>query len=102
MGCLPVLPANQLRLMVDLAMDYSDCSRAFTLLLGRCDETATDIVSKFTPAYRVEVDDSKGAPRVITLAAPAQVIPEIVRELAKENIAVYQVTPLAGGEIPSP
>ena len=52
---------------------------------------AIQIIAKYAFEYRV-VDSDKGArSNIISLLAPVQAIPDIVRSLTQKNIGIYQV-----------
>lgn len=74
-----------------LAMDYTPTSREVVLVLGECGETSLRVIAQFTSNYQLLSSTGGRRPRVVVLNAPAQIIPEIVRGLALEHVAIYQV-----------
>ena len=87
-GCLSERQIENFR---DITQDYSERSRSFILVLGECDEMAIQIIAKYAFEYRV-VDSDKGArSSIVSLLAPVQAIPDIVRSLTQKNIGIYQV-----------
>ena len=85
------LMGSQIKNYRDITQDYSDNSRRFILVLGECDEMAIQVIAKFPFEYQVE-DSHKGSrSHIVSLLAPVQAIPEVVRALAQKNIGIYQV-----------
>lgn len=74
-----------------LAMDYTPTPREVVLVLGECGETSLRVIAQFTTHLKVLPCTDGTRPRVVVLSVPAQIIPEIVRGLALEHVAVYQV-----------
>jgi len=85
------LDDKKLQELERLAADYSCACHHFLLVLGECGELPLSIISQFTSEYQPlpGVDQKRG--RAVSLQAPSQIIPEIVRALALQNVAVYQV-----------
>jgi len=82
---------SQIKNYRDITQDYSDNSRRFILVLGECDEMAIQVIAKFAFEYQVE-DSHKGArSHIVSLLAPVQAIPDMVRALAQNNIGIYQI-----------
>lgn len=75
----------------DLTRDYSDALRSFTLVLGECSAPAIQVLSRYASEFNLEDSDRYQDSRIVSLSVPVQVIPDLVRELGKNNIAVYQV-----------
>jgi len=71
--------------------DYSDNPRRFLIVLGACDEMAIEIIASFGFEYEVENSYTGGRAHIVSLLAPIQTIPDVVRALAQKNIGIYQV-----------
>lgn len=81
-----------------LAQDYSDTAHGSTLVLGDCSPAVQEIIGRYTSDYRIVDGSAGGRARVVRLNTSYQVLPDIVRALSQQNIAVYQlITDDAGG-----
>jgi hypothetical protein len=74
-----------------LAQDYSDTAHGSTLVLGDCSPAALEIISRYVSNHRIVESSAGGRAYVVRLNTHYQVLPDIVRALSQQNIAVYQL-----------
>ena len=82
---------SQIKNYRDITQDYSENSRRFILVLGECDEMAIQVIAQFAFEYQVEDSHKDARSHIVSLLAPVQAIPDMVRALAKNNIGIYQI-----------
>jgi hypothetical protein len=86
---------EKLQELVRLATDYSSTTHHFLLVLGECNELPLSVISQFTDEYQTLPNTVQHRRHAVSLNAPSQIIPEIVKALALRNVAVYQVVLLS-------
>jgi hypothetical protein len=80
-----------------LSRDYSESPREVLFVLGSGEEAAVEVFqaaaqqrhTTFNPEQLAEM--TAGTRRSLVLSTPMQMVPEIVRSLARMNVAIYQV-----------
>lgn len=77
--------------------DYSETARRVLFVLGSGKSPAVEVfqaaaknpLTSIPPEHLVEMAD--GRRRSLTLRLPVQMVPDLVRQLAQRNVAVYHV-----------
>lgn len=80
-----------------LTRDYSETARRVLFVLGSGKSPAVEVfqaaaqnpLASIPPEHLVEMAD--GRRRSLTLRLPVQMVPDLVRQLARRNVAVYHV-----------
>ncbi|MEY4359760.1 MAG: hypothetical protein RLZZ631_1246 [Cyanobacteriota bacterium] len=80
-----------------LTRDYSETARRVLFVLGSgqspavevFEAAATNPLTNISPDHLVQM--AEGRRRSLTLRLPVQMVPDLVRQLAQRNVAVYHV-----------
>ena len=78
-----------------LTLDYSETSRRVLFVLGSGKSPAVEVfqaaaknpLTSIPPEHLAQMAD--GRRRSLTLRLPVQMVPDLVRQLARRNVAVY-------------
>jgi hypothetical protein len=87
----------EIKALEALSRDYSETARDVLFVLGSGDGAAVEVFqaaaqhghTSINPQHLAEM--AAGARRSLMLSTPMQMVPELVRSLARVNVAVYQV-----------
>lgn len=89
--------------MHDTPSDYSDALYRVYFEVGEWEGIARDAITAFLverasdhPAFDFDASLLHARPHGYEVDLPMQLIPEVVRALAEQNVAVYQVVRLGG------
>jgi hypothetical protein len=93
----PAMPHPDTTALEALSRDYSETPRRVLFVLGSGQSPAVEVFEAAAQQRSTSIDPAQlaemaaGRRRSLTLSTPMQRIPEIVRSLALNNVAVYQV-----------
>jgi hypothetical protein len=87
----------EIKALETLSRDYSETPREVLFVLGSGDGAVAEVFqaaaqqrhTSIHPEHLAEM--AAGARRSLVLSTPMQMVPELVRSLARINVAVYQV-----------
>jgi len=80
-----------------ISRDYSETPREVLFVLGSGSSPAVEVFQAIAHLPHTTIDPvhltemQAGARRSLTLSTPMQMVPDIVRALAANNVAIYQV-----------
>ena len=87
----------EIKVLEALSRDYSETPRKVLFVLGSGEGAAAEVFeaaanqrhTTISPHHLGEM--ASGSRRSLVLSTPMQMVPELVRSLARVNVAVYQV-----------
>jgi len=92
----------EIKALEDLSRDYSETPREVLFVLGSGEGAAAEVFEAAANQRHTVINPhhlremAAGSRRSLVLSTPMQMVPEIVRALARVNVAVYQVRLLGG------
>jgi hypothetical protein len=93
---------SEIKALEALSRDYSETPREVLFVLGSGEGAAAEVFEAAANQRHTTIDPlhlkemAAGSRRSLLLSTPMQMVPEIVRSLARVNVAVYQVRLLGG------